>query len=187
MAFQPARFNKNAAAALYRESKSDAGRVPRGWLALCGRVRARARSTPSDSSCGRAWHDSQALVILPRRLFCGLRPEIAAHNKVLNNGRSRIALDASGEGRLDFRHLPFLWDSGTIRPQVGRLHAQFVKDVRARMQELGISQRELAAKLKTSQPQIARLLSGKQALKLDTVERIAKVLGCVTTITTKAS
>lgn len=68
---------------------------------------------------------------------------------------------------------------------MGKITAQFVKDVRARMTVLGMSQRELAEKLKTSQPQVARLLSGKQALKLDTVERIAKVLGCVTNLTMK--
>lgn len=48
------------------------------------------------------------------------------------------------------------------------------------MSALGMSQRELAQKLNTSQPHVARLLSGKHAPSLDTVERIAKVVGCVT-------
>jgi len=55
--------------------------------------------------------------------------------------------------------------------------AQFISDVRARMEELGLTQRELARRMKTGQGQIARLLTGKQSPTLDTAERIAKELG----------
>ena len=60
------------------------------------------------------------------------------------------------------------------------LHAQFVKDVRARVTELGITQAELAQKLK--QPNVARLLAGEHCPTLETVTRIAKALNCVATL-----
>jgi DNA-binding phage protein len=59
------------------------------------------------------------------------------------------------------------------------LRSQFVRDVRARMEALGISQRELAEKSGVRQPTISRLLRHKHSPTLDTVQRIAKALGCV--------
>jgi transcriptional regulator with XRE-family HTH domain len=65
---------------------------------------------------------------------------------------------------------------------ISTVAAQFAQDVRARMQVLGMSQRELAEKLGISQPRIAELLSGRHAANLDTVERVAKALQCDATI-----
>jgi len=47
------------------------------------------------------------------------------------------------------------------------------------MEALGISQRELAEKSGIRQPTISRLLRNKHSPTLDTVQQIAKALGCV--------
>lgn len=52
------------------------------------------------------------------------------------------------------------------------------------MAALGMTQGDLARKAKTSQPIIARLLSGKHQPTLATIERVAKALGIVVTFHT---
>ena len=63
-----------------------------------------------------------------------------------------------------------------------KLHAQFLKDVRARVKELGITQAELGKRLGLKQQHVSRLLSGKHCPSLETVARIAKSLDCVATL-----
>ncbi len=48
---------------------------------------------------------------------------------------------------------------------------------------LGMTQTEAAARMKTSQSSIARIESGEHDVRLGTLERYAKVLGCAITMT----
>ncbi len=56
------------------------------------------------------------------------------------------------------------------------LHARFCRNVKARRLELGLTQSELAKKLKVTQPVIAQMESGRFVPTLDTVAQIGKVL-----------
>ena len=49
--------------------------------------------------------------------------------------------------------------------------------VRALRLKAGMSQAELAAKMKTSQPQVARMESGKQDIQFSTMKSLATALG----------
>ncbi len=60
----------------------------------------------------------------------------------------------------------------------GGLGSAFAADVRARMEELGISQRDLAERLDTSQSYVNTVLRGHVSPSLDVVERWCKALGC---------
>lgn len=61
--------------------------------------------------------------------------------------------------------------------QRSKLAAQFGQRVRERMQELSISQRELAKRSRTSQSCIRTLLAGEHSPTTTTIERIAAELG----------
>ena len=45
-------------------------------------------------------------------------------------------------------------------------------------QQMGLSQREMAAKLGISQPTLARLEGGAQNIKLEVLERVCRALRC---------
>jgi transcriptional regulator with XRE-family HTH domain len=49
--------------------------------------------------------------------------------------------------------------------------------IQARMLERGITQKDLAAALRVSQPTVSRILNGKTDLRLDLTYKIADVLG----------
>src|SRR5213078_4156091 len=54
---------------------------------------------------------------------------------------------------------------------------QMTADLVARRQELGLSQTEVAARMRTSQSAVARLESGDADVRLSTLERYAAALG----------
>ena len=54
---------------------------------------------------------------------------------------------------------------------------QITADLVARRQELGLSQTEVAARMRTSQSAVARLESGDADVRLSTLERYAAALG----------
>jgi predicted transcriptional regulator len=54
---------------------------------------------------------------------------------------------------------------------------QLLADLVARRRELGLSQAEIAARMGTSQPAVARLESGAADVRLTTLERYAVAVG----------
>lgn len=56
------------------------------------------------------------------------------------------------------------------------LHARFCRNLKSRRLELGLTQTELAKKMKVTQPVIAQMETGRFVPTLDTVAQIAKVL-----------
>jgi predicted transcriptional regulator len=56
------------------------------------------------------------------------------------------------------------------------LHARFCRNVKSRRVELGLTQAQLAQKMKVTQPVIAQIESGRFVPTLDTVATLGKVL-----------
>jgi transcriptional regulator with XRE-family HTH domain len=56
------------------------------------------------------------------------------------------------------------------------LHDVFLENVRLRMEELGMTQRQLASELRVTPSYICQLLAGRMTPGLDVVERVAKAL-----------
>lgn len=73
-----------------------------------------------------------------------------------------------------------LFDSARETPEfhVERASLEFTEEVIARMEALGISRAELARRLGTSPAYITKLLRGTTNFTLDTMIRIARILGC---------
>lgn len=80
--------------------------------------------------------------------------------------------DASGDTVCDMRGSRF---PGFAKIEERR--RQLVADLVARRRELGLSQAEIAARMGTSQPAVARLESGTADVRLATLERYAAALG----------
>lgn len=73
-----------------------------------------------------------------------------------------------------------LFDSARERPEfhVERTSLEFTEEVIARMEALGISRAELARRLGVSPAYITKLLRGTTNFTLETMTRIAHILGC---------
>lgn len=61
--------------------------------------------------------------------------------------------------------------------EMGERRRQLVTSLVARRRELGLSQTEVAARMGTSQPAVARLESGTADVRLTTLERYAAAVG----------
>ena len=57
-----------------------------------------------------------------------------------------------------------------------RLHRTFVNNVRARREELDMTQREVAEKMSISQPSYAQIECGRSAPSIEQIEKVANAL-----------
>lgn len=57
------------------------------------------------------------------------------------------------------------------------LHKAFCENVRARRDQLGLTQKDVAERLGVSQPTYAALEAGKSVPSIDIVDRVARALG----------
>ena len=60
--------------------------------------------------------------------------------------------------------------------QIGEKEARVLERIKARMEEVGMTQQSLAKKLHMEQYQISKMLQGSPRLSIDTLEEIAKAL-----------
>ena len=58
-----------------------------------------------------------------------------------------------------------------------RIYGAFVSNVRERMAELGLSQKDVAERLGVTQSYVSQILSGHRRPGLDSLEEFAEVLG----------
>lgn len=58
------------------------------------------------------------------------------------------------------------------------LRQQFLRLVKQRMEQLGVTHQQLADRLGVSRPYVSRLLSGKHSPSADLMQRVAEALGC---------
>jgi ribosome-binding protein aMBF1 (putative translation factor) len=87
--------------------------------------------------------------------------------------RAHVAGDALADARRRMRADPDY--AARVRTELAQLEiARAVRNLRERRK---LTQKQLADKLRTGQPSIARLESGKVVPKIDFLERIADVLG----------
>lgn len=66
---------------------------------------------------------------------------------------------------------------GSRFPGFTNLRGRLVAELVARRRELGLSQADIAARMGTSQPAVARLESGMADVRLATLERYAAAVG----------
>ena len=87
--------------------------------------------------------------------------------------KAHVAGNAIADARKRMRADPHY--AARVRAELAQLEiARSVRDLRERRK---LTQKQLADKLRTGQPSIARLESGKVVPKIDFLERIAEVLG----------
>jgi len=63
-----------------------------------------------------------------------------------------------------------------MKPMSARIYTAFVENVRERMDDLGLSQKNLAERLGVTQSYVSQILSGHRRPGLDSLDDFARVL-----------
>jgi len=89
---------------------------------------------------------------------------------------AKLVVTAKGNGKTSFLNASGMKSVIFLE---GQADAGFFDLIRARLQVLGLSQKDLAERLKTSPQRVSETLAGKHSPSLETMAKYAEAVGCV--------